>query len=729
MVQKYHQCLESHISWSDKMVQTNAERCAKYRTDNKEKFQLVAAMQQFKRSKELASGTPVSEKMRKAAALRKRVQRMREKESSGRIVTRGAERGNENEGDNCCLFQHHENQHHLHRHQLSHYHVHHVQSLSGGQEIVFEVRSRQRLVGEKVRRAEKVRKSKSMAETVKENEDLKKAADKHDDELAEMDFQLNEMRQKLEKAVTRIKELETERENEYIENNDWVPKVYKNMSIEGRKEFKNAFLVASDTFKKGTISRLRRTTKLNFSKIPTNSAESESDLKKKINSFALENTLDVPDKKKYMAGARFRTSSMLSLFSTFETMFPGLCTYGTFNKYWPAEYVKPCASDFGTCLCMPCQNIELKAEALVSRKLLGKDQPGFDIETVIKESRLDNFEPENDFKSELNSLSDSSTAVGYLEWTKVKQTEINVNTGKPKSDKTMRLSKNLPAAGLAKQLMTDYDEYKNHLERDFVMKTELKKVRQECKEYDDLACLHVDWAEKHELTEVREIQTAYFNGRYSYDLHTGYCYTKEDSHGFVSLTDSSDHTASAVHNALRPKIEALVAKGKTRFVICSDSPSSQYRNSKNVFLMRRFCAEYGISIRLLYTEAGHGKSACDGVGGNVKTQVEAVALPVHGNSEMLTIHSADDVAKVIKDKTNLTYDVTVHYKEKTEEINRSMGKLSSLTGAMQIHEVMIGSDLSIKKKNLPTDPFFKSVEIKESRRKSSVVPSLDVNME
>ena len=58
-----------------------------------------------------------------------------------------------------------------------------------------------------------------------------------------------------------------------------------------------------------------------------------------------------------------------------------------------------------------------------------------------------------------------------------------------------------------------------------------------------------------------------------------------------------------------------------------------------------------------------------------------------------------------------------------------MGKLSSLTGAMQIHEVMIGSDLSIKKKNLPTDPFYKSVEIKESRRKSSVVPSLDVNME
>ena len=46
----------------------------------------------------------------------------------------------------------------------------------------------------------------------------------------------------------------------------------------------------------------------------------------------------------------------------------------------------------------------------------------------------------------------------------------------------------------------------------------------------------------------------------------------------------------------------------------------------------------------------------------------------------------------------------------------------------ELHEVVIGSDLS-KKKNLSTDPFYKAVDIKESRRKSSVVPSLDMSME
>ena len=96
--------------------------------------------------------------------------------------------------------------------------------------------------------------------------------------------------------------------------------------------------------------------------------------------------------------------------------------------------------------------------------------------------------------------------------------------------------------------------------------------------------MHIDWAEQHRLIEIQEIQSAYFNGRLSYDIHTGYCYTKGDCHGFASLSDSSDHKAEAIHNALRPTIEELVAKGKKRFVICSDSPTSQYRNGSALSL-------------------------------------------------------------------------------------------------------------------------------------------------
>ena len=145
--------------------------------------------------------------------------------------------------------------------------------------------------------------------------------------------------------------------------------------------------------------------------------------------------------------------------------------------------------------------------------------------------------------------------------------------------------------------------------------------------------------------------------------------------------------------------------------------------------MKRFCEEFNISIRLLFTEGGHGKSACDGVGGNVKTQFEAIALDIHGNKEVLAIHSADDVARLLKERTNLTYDISVHKQDKTDQIRRSIGKLSSLVGALKIHEILIDQNLVVKKKNLPNDPFYKSVLIKESRRKSTISNDSDSGSE
>ena len=460
------------------------------------------------------------------------------------------------------------------------------------------------------------------SEIAKENAELRAAADKHDDQLAERDFELKEI--KIELAKVRQRNEILEKEKDCFEHDDWVGKVVKSMSSEGRTEFRNAFTAAAPSLKRGTISRLRKTTKLNFSNITTNPTNEESDLKKKITQFALENTMDVPDKRKFIAGARFRTASLLTLHASFEIQYPNLCTYGTFAKYWPALFVKPRASDFGTCLCITCQNMELKVDALCQRRLIGVDQPGYGFDMIILESRRGNFASENNFKAEIESLAEEEKAsidIGFLQWEKVKQTEISKNTGKVKGDKTMRIPKHLPAAELGKVVLKEFEDYKEHLERDFVMKKELKKVRLEVNEDPELCVLHIDWAEQHKVTEIKEVQSAYFNGRFSYDLHTGYCYAKEDSHGFVSLSDSSDHKAEAVHNALRPTISKLVAKGTKRFVICSDSPTAQYRNSKNVILMRKFCEEFGISIRLLFTEAGHGKSPCDGVGGNTKNPI------------------------------------------------------------------------------------------------------------
>ena len=380
------------------------------------------------------------------------------------------------------------------------------------------------MLGVKARKELNKKKAKTLSEVMRENRELRSAQDKHDGQLTELDIELQETKIELEKANAKVDVLEKEKENGCFEHDDWVAKVVKSMSSEGKAEFRNAFTVAAPYLNRGTIARLRRTTKLNFSNLTTNLSEEESDLKKKIDKFALENTIDVPDKKKFIRGARFRTASLLTLHTSFEMQFPNLCTYKTFARYWPPLFVKPVPSEFGTCLCIVCQNMELKVEALVQRKLIGVDQPGYGMDLVILEGRNGNYEVENNFKAEVESLSEvekENINIGYLQWEKIKQTELSKNTGKVKSDKTQRQPKHLPAGDLGKIVLKDFEEYKEHLERDFIMKKELKKIRMEAMEDDEIGVLHVDWAEQHKITEIKEVQSAYFNGRYSYDLHTG----------------------------------------------------------------------------------------------------------------------------------------------------------------------------------------------------------------
>ena len=61
--------------------------------------------------------------------------------------------------------------------------------------------------------------------------------------------------------------------------------------------------------------------------------------------------------------------------------------------------------------------------------------------------------------------------VGFLEWNKLKQTEISKNTGRTKGDKTMRFSKHLPAAELSEIVLKDFEQYQSHVYCDYVSKS------------------------------------------------------------------------------------------------------------------------------------------------------------------------------------------------------------------------------------------------------------------
>ena len=136
-------------------------------------------------------------------------------------------------------------------------------------------------MGLKARKETNRKRAKTLGELEKENSNLRKEQDKHDDQMMELDVELRETKIELAKTKERNEILEKEKEQDCFQHDDWVSKVVKNMSIEGRTEFRNAFTAAAPSLNRGTISRLRKTTKLNFSNITTNLSDEASDLKKK----------------------------------------------------------------------------------------------------------------------------------------------------------------------------------------------------------------------------------------------------------------------------------------------------------------------------------------------------------------------------------------------------------------------------------------------------------------
>lgn len=63
--------------------------------------------------------------------------------------------------------------------------------------------------------------------------------------------------------------------------------------------------------------------------------------------------------------------------------------------------------------------------------------------------------------------------------------------------------------------------------------------------------------------------------------------------------------------------DLLVQEGCQEIAVSSDSPVSQYRNNKNVFLCQQVAKKYSVELSWTFTEAGHGKSVVDGVGGKM----------------------------------------------------------------------------------------------------------------
>ncbi|CAD6222118.1 GSCOCG00011732001-RA-CDS, partial [Cotesia congregata] len=143
-----------------------------------------------------------------------------------------------------------------------------------------------------------------------------------------------------------------------------------------------------------------------------------------------------------------------------------------------------------------------------------------------------------------------------------------------------------------------------------------------------------------------EVQSVHFGAsRTQCTLHTGMIYSQNFSQGFATLSQSLRHDPAAITAHLKQILNyyLLQLPNIKKIHFMSDGPTTQYRNRKMFYIITQYfplCYPQIQFISYNFSDAGHGKSAADGIGGFLK-------------------RSADDQVKFGKDISNFDKLITV----------------------------------------------------------------------
>ena len=121
------------------------------------------------------------------------------------------------------------------------------------------------------------------------------------------------LKQEIKKKNDEIETLK----NKLTECDVWFKNTYKYMTTSAKREFKTAYQLAMEENPKGTTLRIRNNTGINLSnKLQVNSKD-KSELKDKIEQFAIENSSESPDMRNEKKGIRYRLQYLATLYDDF----------------------------------------------------------------------------------------------------------------------------------------------------------------------------------------------------------------------------------------------------------------------------------------------------------------------------------------------------------------------------------------------------------------------------
>ena len=253
------------------------------------------------------------------------------------------------------------------------------------------------------------------------------------------------------------------------------------------------------------------------------------------------------------------------------------------------------------CLCSKHQNMGFKLRALKNMNVCTNTSP---------DSFVDMYKDvPSQFECVLSNITQSK--VKFQQWKKVKQ---------PNGKERMRIVDiELPREEFVCALRKEFGQFISHVDRVRKQYRSVKAMKENLPKNHVL--VQMDFSENYTCQTIEEVQSAYWNSS-MVTLHPTIVYFNEadDTLGHKSMVFVSEvlhHNASMVSAIIEKSVKRIkMLVPDLKFVhFWTDSPSSQYRNKSIFDMMCNFENEYGCKATWHYFESGHGKSACDGVGG------------------------------------------------------------------------------------------------------------------
>ena len=362
---------------------------------------------------------------------------------------------------------------------------------------------------------------------------------------------------------------------------------------------------------------------------------------------------------------------MYNLFLKFKAENPTMkISLSTFCRLRPKQISLVNFAARVTCLCTKHQNFALKLKCL---KLLG----------VNSETSPDKFAEkfgEKDVTAILAKIKQQD--ITYQEWKRMK-----CDDGKQR----MKLkSTDRGKKDFCSLFQQDFKLFCEHESRVKTQYKAFKDMKDKLMTNPNHILVHMDFAENYSCQTMEEIQSAYWNAE-MVTLHPAviyYCNNQNEicHKSIVFVSNVLHHNSSFVSIVIENVIIAAkqMCPGMTHIHYWTDSPTSQYRNKVIFDLVARHPQLYDLTqASWHYFESGHGKGACDGIGGTTKRNADNAV-----KRGLATIQSAADFyqwAATSQSKIEYSFISQDEYNTAFSKLTTRQNMLKAIRGTLKLH--------------------------------------------